>query len=187
MALNYLRATFPNYIFVGVEPAIKLAASETKSKVIGVLATAGTFRGTLFNQTYGKYCKDIEVIIEDAKGLASMVDEGKIDTKETREILAKYLKPMIEKKVDQLVLGCTHYPFLIEIMQEILPKNVNIINPAPAVAKQIERVLTQNNLKNQSSSSANHHFFVNGKPDVLQGMMSKFYSANNYKITQRSN
>ncbi|MFN8370272.1 MAG: glutamate racemase [Bacteriovoracaceae bacterium] len=187
IALNYLRSTFPNYLFVGIEPAIKLAAQATKSKVIGVLATAGTFRGTLFNQTYGKYCKDIEVIIEDAKGLAQLVEEGKFQTDETRAVLKKYLDPMITKKADQIVLGCTHYPFLIEIMQEILPKNVNIINPAPAVAKQIERVLVQNHLRNENSTTANHQFFVNGNPSVLKSMMDKFYTTNNYKITQRSN
>lgn len=156
-AIDYLRQNF-DCPFIGMEPALKPAALNSKTGVVGVLATKGTFKGELYLRTLHKFATDATVIEQVGNGLVEIVESGEIESKEARELLNKYINPMLEKNADHLVLGCTHYPFLIEQIREIVGKRMEIINPAPAVAKHTLDVLKEKGLivdraKNEYSGS----------------------------------
>ncbi|WP_044205432.1 glutamate racemase [Flammeovirga sp. OC4] len=129
--------------FVGMEPAIKPAAMSSKTKTIGVLATEGTFSGELFQQTKEKFTKGVNVIIQPGYGMVELVEEGLMRTPKAKELLMPLVHPMLKENVDHIVLGCTHYPFLKEDIQEIVGKNVELIDPSPAVVKQIIRLMPE--------------------------------------------
>lgn len=129
--------------FVGMEPAVKPAALHSKSGVIGVLATKGTFNGKLYHRTLERFATDITVIERIGTGLVEMVESGDIDSENTRTLLRKYIDPMIAGNADHIVLGCTHYPFLHDVIQEIAGKDIVIVDPAPAVAQQALNMLSR--------------------------------------------
>lgn len=173
-SIDYLRANF-SIPFVGMEPAVKPAALATKTKSIGVLATEGTFNGRLYRETTAKYAANINVFYQVGEGLVELVEEGKSNSLEAKELLSKYIKPMIDENVDHLVLGCTHYPFFTETLKQILPKKVEIVNPAPAVAKQTLRIQEELFMEktNEPSNSEITEKFV------------KFYSSGNTEILEK--
>ncbi|MCX6224621.1 MAG: glutamate racemase [Bacteroidia bacterium] len=167
-AITTLRREF-NVPFIGVEPAVKPAAMESKTGHIGVLATAQTFKGEHFKRSIRLYTHSVEVHEKAGTGLVELIENGMIDSPETRELLVKYLMPMVEQGIDQLVLGCTHYPFLIPVIQEILPAGIRIIDPAPAVARQTRKVLEEQNGLNSSYrlSVVDYQFFSTGDSGKL--------------------
>lgn len=140
-AIDMLRAEFPEISFVGMEPAIKPAALKTKSGVVGVLATQGTFKGRLFHETCAKHASKIEVLEAIGDGFVELVEQGKEDTKEARDCVERVVKPLLDRGADCLVLGCTHYPFLKKVIQEVSGPSVLIIDPSEAVAQQILRLI----------------------------------------------
>ena len=140
-AIEYLRGHYP-IPFVGMEPAVKPAAINTRSGAIGVLATRGTFKGELYLRTLHKFASNAKVIEQVGDGLVELVEEGRTHTPEARELVGRYVAPMIAQGADHIVLGCTHYPFLEEIIREFTSNNVTIVNPAPAVAKRAAQVLS---------------------------------------------
>ncbi len=158
-ALKHLRATF-DVPFVGMEPAVKPAAQSTRSGHIGVLATEGTFRGELFNRTTETHARGVTVHRRVAHGLVSLVEGGNFSGAEAESLLRRHLSPLMAANVDRLVLGCTHYPFLLSLMREIVGGRMTIIDPADAVAKQVQRVLTRRAA--QADGSARHKFFSTG-------------------------
>lgn len=145
-AISYLRSHYSTP-FVGMEPAVKPAAINTKSGAIGVLATKGTFKGELYLRTLHKFASNAKVIEQVGEGLVELVESGNTNTQEARELIGRYVVPMIEENVDHIVLGCTHYPFLEQLIEEVAGKEVTIVNPAPAVAKRAKDVLGQVRLK----------------------------------------
>ncbi len=159
--------------FVGIEPATKVAVKNTKTGQIGILATESTFNSLLFNQTTFKYVKDVKLNIKIARELVDRVEMEKINTIETRNTLKKYLKPFLNKNIDQIVLGCTHYPFLKDIIQDIIGNNIKIIDPSSAVAKQVKRILSNNNLLRVPSSIPSHSFYTSGDNFPLQKLLPK--------------
>jgi glutamate racemase len=142
-ALHYLRRTFPAVPFVGMEPAVKPATERTRTGVVGVIATPTTFQGELFASLMDRYAGDVRVLCQVCPGLVEAVEAGALDTPETDALLQKCLKPLTTAGMDQLVLGCTHYPFLRSAIERIVGAEVAIIDPAPAVARQVGRVLRQ--------------------------------------------
>ena len=139
-AINFLRSTYP-VPFVGMEPAVKPAAINTKTGAIGVLATKGTFKGELYLRTLHKFASDAKVLEQVGEGLVELVENGETETEKAREIIGKYIVPMIGQNVDHIVLGCTHYPFLEHIIKEYAGDGVQIVNPAPAIARRVDEVL----------------------------------------------
>lgn len=169
-AIKILRSNY-NLPFIGIEPAIKPAALNTKTGKIGVLATKGTLASDLFLNTSSKF-NDVEFIEVEGKNLVSLIESGKIEN--TKSLLEEYLIPMIEKGVDNIVLGCTHYPFLIPIIKEIVPKEINIIDSGLAVAKQTKSILSINNLL------ANKHkkksiYYTNHKESIFKHFLELNY------------
>ncbi|MFH1907482.1 MAG: glutamate racemase [Chloroflexota bacterium] len=140
-ALHHLRQTFPDVPFVGMEPAVKPAAEHTQTGVVGVLATPATFQGALYASVVERFANGVRLIQHTCPGLVAQIEAGQLDTPETRAILEDALLPMLEKRIDTVVLGCTHYPFVIPLIQEIVGPQVRVIDPAPAVARQVGRLL----------------------------------------------
>jgi glutamate racemase len=170
VALEALRAEFDVPI-VGMEPAVKPAAERTQAGHVGVLATAGTVNGDLFRNTSARYAHNVAVHVELGDGLVERVEAGQADTPETESLLRTYLQPMLDAGVDQIALGCTHYPFLMPVIRRIVPEGVSIIDPAAAVARQVERVLMLEDIQSDETCVARHHFFTSGRPEVLAAMV----------------
>ncbi len=159
--------------FIGIEPAIKPAALHTKTKKVGVLATKGTLTSELFIKTSDLYANDIDIIEVIGTGLVELIEEGKINSTEMYELLESYIKPMIEQKIDYLVLGCSHYPYLIPVLKKMLSDKVTIIDSGYAVAKQVKLILEKNNLLNVDNIAGSHAFYTNGRLHVLKNILEK--------------
>ena len=169
-ALEALRAEFDVPI-VGMEPAVKPAAQQTRTGHVGVLATAGTLNGDLFRRTSQRYAADVTVHVQVGEGLVERIEAGQADTPETEALLRAYLQPMLDAGVDQIALGCTHYPLLLPVIRRIVPEAVSVIDPAAAVARQVERVLMVEGLAAGEACVAGHRFFTSGRPEVLAAMV----------------
>ncbi|REE80745.1 glutamate racemase [Lutibacter oceani] len=170
-AIDFLRKNYP-IPFIGIEPAIKPAALLSKTGAIGILATKGTLTSKLFEKTAKEYTKNITTIEQEGEGLVPLIESGKLNSPEIKKLLHKYLKPMLKFNIDHLVLGCTHYPYLIPQIKEILGSTVNIIDSGQAVAKQTKAVLEKNNLLATSTLKTSYHFFTNGKKEVLESILN---------------
>ncbi len=139
-SLHFLREKVTGIPFVGMEPAIKPAVETTHSGVVGVLATKATFQGALYASVVERFGQDVKILQDTCPGLVTQIEAGKLNDPETRDILTSAINPMLELGIDTIVLGCTHYPFVIPLIQEIAGVNVRVIDPAPAVARQVQRV-----------------------------------------------
>ena len=166
-AIEILREKYKIPI-IGIEPAIKPAALASKSKAIGILATKGTLSSALFHKTSSLYASDLKVIEVVGKGLVELIEADKIESEEMHKLLEEYLQPMISQNIDYLVLGCSHYPYLIPVLRTILPKNVTIIDSGQAVALQTKNILIKNNLLNPNNDAVNHLLFSNASTTVLR-------------------
>ena len=166
-AIHYLRKTY-NIPFIGIEPAIKPASLKTKTNTIGILATKGTLNSALFEKTSALIDSKIKIIEQVGEGLVELIENGKIDSEEMNSLLTKHLQPMIDNNVDCLVLGCTHYPYLIDKIKKITTSKITIIDSGEAVSKQVKNILQTKRLKNTSSSKAHCSFFINKNKTVLE-------------------
>ncbi|WP_340075371.1 glutamate racemase [Leptobacterium sp. I13] len=165
-AIGYLRSTY-SVPFIGIEPAIKPAALQSRTKKVGILATKGTLSSALFHKTSSLYDEGIEIIQQEGHGLVALIEAGKIATDETRNLLYAYLQPMLNKGIDHLVLGCTHYPYLIPEIKKIIPPEIKIIDSGEAVAKQTKAVLEALQLNNITISPPKHQFYSNADEKIL--------------------
>jgi glutamate racemase len=142
-ALHGLRSDFPGTPFVGMEPAVKPAAGSSISGTVGVLATPATFQGRLYAQTVERFAANVKVLASACPGLVQCIEAGDLDGPGTRAILEDALRPMLAEGADSIVLGCTHYPFVIPLIQSIVGSGVQVIDPSPAVARQVDRLLAE--------------------------------------------
>lgn len=140
-ALEHLRANLPEVPFVGMEPAVKPAALTTETGHIGVLATAGTFVSQRYADLMDRFASGVTVLQDPCPGLVEQIEAGRLADPATEQIIRRAVGPMLAEGVDTLVLGCTHYPFVIPLIERVAGSEVTIIDPAPAVARQAERVL----------------------------------------------
>jgi glutamate racemase len=172
-ALYHLRATFPSVPFVGMEPAVKPAARATHSRVIGVMATPATFSGEMFSDLVSKYAQGATVLEQVCPGLVQQVEAGDLDGPETAGLLRSYLEPLVSAGMDTLVLGCTHYPFLARAIREIVGSRVEIIDPSPAVARQVRRVLEERGWLNLSAETGSLTSFTTDDPAAFGQLASR--------------
>lgn len=178
-AIQILRSTY-NIPFIGIEPAIKPAALQTQTKCIGILATKGTLSSSLFAKTSDLYSKETKVIEVVGKGLVQEIEKGDLDSPQLEAMLADLLQPMLEAGIDYLVLGCSHYPYLIPTLKKILPTYVKIIDSGMAVARQTKLVLQSLDLLADTPQS-NPEFFTNSDPKILKKIIS--IPGSDYKVT----
>lgn len=169
-AISYLRNHY-NVPFIGIEPAIKPAALNSKSKKVGILATKGTLSSSLFHSTSENHASGITVVEREGTGLVPLIEAGKVRSPETKALLYQFLDPMLEVGIDYLVLGCTHYPYLIPVLREILPADVVILDSGLAVARQTEAVLKKNHLINPPHSPIAHSFYTNADVEILKDFL----------------
>ena len=168
-AIKELRAKY-DVPFIGIEPAIKPAALQSKTQKIGILATKGTLNSELFHQSVANH-PDVKIIEQIGHGLVQLIENGDMDSAEMEELLKSYLNPMVEKNIDYLVLGCSHYPYLIPQIKKIIPPQIKIIDSGEAVAKQTQKILEQNNLLNLSKRKSSQIFYTNSEPEVLKNIL----------------
>lgn len=159
-ALHHLRELFPFVSFVGMEPAVKPAAETTQTGKVGVLATPTTFAGELFASVVERFAKDVDIYKSTCPGLVEQIEMGDLESETTRAILEDALNPMLDAGIDTVVLGCTHYPFVIPLIKSITGLEVRTIDPAPAIARQVHRVLSGKNLLNLGEDSPDLHYFT---------------------------
>lgn len=144
-ALSWLRETFPQTLFVGMEPAIKPAAAHTQNGKVGVLATAATIESERYAALRGRFAQEVAVYEDPCIGLVDLIESGELDSSRLEAKLHGYLDPLLAAGVDTIVLGCTHYPFVLSTIERITGTAVTVIDPAPAIARQTQRILQTHN------------------------------------------
>lgn len=159
--------------FIGIEPAIKPAALHSKTHTIGILATKGTLNSALFNQSLAQY-QNVKFVEQVGYGLVQLIENGDINSPEMSELLQTYLQPMIAANIDYLVLGCSHYPYLIPQIKKILPSGIHIIDSGEAVARQTQYVLQQK-VGFNSILPPFHTFYTNRNSNVLKAVLNHQY------------
>lgn len=166
-AISTLRAESPDFPFIGMEPAIKPAALRTRSGVIGVLATAGTLKGSKYLDLREKFSSDVKVVEHVGRGFVELVERGELSGEHAEAVVREAVQPLLDQGADIIVLGCTHYPFLMPVIQKIAGPDVQIIDPAPAVASQVVRLLPG---YERPSHKANITLLSSGDVSVLEKM-----------------
>lgn len=169
-AIKELRSHF-KVPFIGIEPAIKPAMLNSQTKTIGILATKGTLSSALFAETADLYSQQAKIIEVEGKGLVKAIEDGGMDSVEMEILLRELLHPMLQENIDYLVLGCSHYPYLIPKLRKILPKSVTIIDSGRAVAKQTRAVLENLDLLAVSAQKT-PEFYSNSDPKVLRSLIN---------------
>ncbi len=173
-AVKYLREHYEVPI-IRVQPAIKPAALNTKTKVVGMLATKGTLESELLFETAQRFASGVKVVERVGEGLVDLIENGKMESPEMTQLLKKYVEPMLDHNIDQLVLGCTHYPFLTEQIREITGEGVQIVDSGEAIARQTRVILEQEGLLNEGQKEGERVFYSNKNVKVLQDMLDLFH------------
>lgn len=140
-AIDYLRAKYPNVPFVGLEPAIKPAALKSKTGVVGVLATAGTFNGRLYHETKARFAKNTTVLAVVADEFVRLVERGEIAGAKVEKVVRAKIEPLLKAGADKIVLGCTHFPHLRPVIEKVVEGRAEVVDSTEAVARQIRKVL----------------------------------------------
>ena len=172
-AIDYLRASYP-IPFIGIEPAIKPAALQSQNKSIGILATRGTLNSKLFSETSEKYTQDTKLIEVIGEGLVPLIEKGDLNNPALITLLQQYIAPMLEAQIDYLVLGCSHYPYLVPTLKKMLPEHVKIMDSGEAVARQTKNILTSKQLLQTRNCKAHHTLITNGDLAVFNLFINRF-------------
>lgn len=182
-SISLLRSDYPHMLFVGMEPAIKPAATMSKSGVVGILATHATLAGELYHATSSHVAGHISIVEMAGDGLVELIEQGDENSARCEELTRSYIEPMMAQGVDCIVLGCTHYPFLTATINRITQGRMTIINPAPAVARRVKSLLESNGLLNNSAEKPTYLFLSSGGVETrellrqrAQSLLSNEYS-----------
>jgi glutamate racemase len=177
-ALHQLRQRFPGVPFVGMEPAVKPAAEQSHTRKVGVLATPATFQGALYASVVERFAHDVTLYPHTCPGLVSQIEQGDLDGPLTHSILETALHPMLAAGIDTVVLGCTHYPFVIPLIQAIAGPQVRVIDPAPAIARQVYRLLQAQGCANPGPGRGRVRCFTTGEAARLQELLPQLLGEN---------
>lgn len=176
VAIDMLRARFPVPI-VAMEPAVKPAAAHTQSGVIGVLATSRTIASDNFAKLHERFGADVKILMQACPGLVEQVEAGDLSSDETRALIERYVAPLLEQSADTIVLGCTHYPFLVPLIREIAGPMVAIIDSSAAIARELRRRLSSADLLSIENRAGTEQFWTSAAPDVAQPIIAKLWRA----------
>jgi glutamate racemase len=160
VAIKSLRERYPSIPFVGLEPAVKPAALKTQSGVIGVLATERSLQGDHFRRAEAKYGADVTILKHVGEGFVEAVENNEEHTPQTAELVRKAVLPLVEGGADKIVLGCTHYPFLRDVIADVVGSRVEIIDSSDAVARRVEALLDEYDIKADAESVAEYRFLT---------------------------
>ena len=160
VAIKYLREKYATIPFVGLEPAVKPAALTTKSGIIGVLATKRSLEGDHFRRAEEKYGSEVTILKAVGEGFVEAVERNEEDAPETAELVRKAVQPLVVAGADKIVLGCTHYPFLRDVIAKVAGEGVEIIDSSEAVARRVATLLEENDIKADDGNEAEYHFLT---------------------------
>ncbi len=172
-ALQHLRETFPGMRFVGMEPAVKPAAEQTRTHAVGVLATPATFQGALFASVVERFAQGVSVLPQTLPGLVERIEAGDLDGPEARRIVEAGVRPLVAQGVDTLVLACTHYPFVIPLIEDVAGPGVRVIDPSPAIARQAGRLLAEGERTAATGAAGGLTFVSSGDAAALARMAQR--------------
>lgn len=172
-ALAQLREAIPSVPFVGMVPAVKPAAQSTRTGIVGVLATPATLTGGLLRDVVERWGAHIQVLAQPCEGLADLVESGAIDTPEAADLVDAYVRPLVAAGADTLVLGCTHYPFLSRQIARAAGPHVALVDPAPAVARQLQRVLAERRLLCSRRAPGEIQYATSADPRALAALLAR--------------
>ena len=176
-ALKALRAQYPGFPFVGMEPAVKPAAEHTESGVVGVLATPTTFEGDLYGSVVERFGQGVTILQATCPGLVVEIESGRAQGAEARRILAEALEPMIAQGIDTLVLGCTHYPFAFDVIRSMVGNKVRLIDPAPAIARRVESLLDGSGQRNPHTAGGVTRYLTSGDAAQMRARVTELLGA----------
>lgn len=145
----HIREHYPDWPIVGMEPAVKPAAEATRNGVVGVLATTGTLQSARFAALLDRFANDVRVVTQPCPGLVELIEKGDLHSPQIRQLLTRYVEPLLAERCDTIILGCTHYPFLKPLLREMIPETVVLIDTGAAVARQLQRLLSRSSLLSQ--------------------------------------
>ena len=157
-AIDVLRARHPDIPFIGLEPAVKPAALNSRSGVVGVLATAGTFNGRLYRETTARFAKGVTVVASVADEFVALVEKGETSGPRAEAAVRAKVEPLLAAGADHIVLGCTHFPHLRPLIEKIAAGRAEVVDPSEAVARQAKRVLARLGLLAPDSANPTHLF-----------------------------
>jgi len=178
-ALKELREIYSETLFVGMEPAVKPAVEQTVSGAVGVLATPATFQSKLYASVIERFAFGVEIYQDTCPGLVKEIEKGNFNGKVTTKILKKVLDPMLEKNIDSIVLGCTHYPYVISLIKSIVGPEVRVINPAPAVARQTKKIFSEIIRNGNPELSPTTTIITSGDENKLRKKIRNFFPYEN--------
>ncbi|TWI54911.1 glutamate racemase [Pseudomonas duriflava] len=170
-AVADLRERYPDWPIVGMEPAVKPAAAATRTAVVGVLATTGTLQSARFAALLDRFASNIRVVTQPCPGLMERVEQGDLKGPETRRLLQGYVAPLLEAGCDTLILGCTHYPFLKPLLEELVPADISLIDTGAAVARRLSAVLKECGLAAAQGPVSHCRFWTSGKPATFKSIL----------------
>ncbi len=177
MSVDYLRKRYPEMIIVGMEPAVKPAAHNSRSGVIGILATKATLEGALFKETSLKYGQNVKIISSVGEGFVELVESGQENSEEAYCAVSKCVSGMIDGGADHIVLGCTHYPFLTDTIKKVIgDRDIAIVDPAPAIALRVKSLLEQDGLLAIGDISPEYLFYSAREDEYSEKLKSKAMS-----------
>ena len=165
-----LRERYPQLPIVGMEPAVKPAAAATRSGVVGVLATTGTLKSARFAALLDRFANDVRVVTQPCPGLVECIEAGELQAPATRELLQRYVEPLLAEGCDTLILGCTHYPFLRPLLHSLVPESVSLVDTGAAVARQLQRLLDQHDLRALGPAQLTR-YWSSGEPEKLRRVL----------------
>jgi glutamate racemase len=178
VALQPLRERFSQLPILGLEPAVKPAVGLTRSGVVGVMATPATFQGELYRATVGRCAGSVQVVEQVCIGLADLVERGQLEGPDCDATLRRFLEPMLAAGADTIVLGCTHYPFVIEAIRRLVGPGLAVLDPAPAVARHLGEVLQQRGLGIEPGAAAPlHRFLTSGDAAAFDRAVARLVGA----------
>ena len=162
-AVTGLRERYSELLIIGMEPAVKPAVAATKTGVVGVLATSGTLKSAQFAALLEHYGQGVQVVTQACVGLVECVEKGELASASTRALLKRYVQPLLEAKADTIVLGCTHYPFVRPLIEDLVGKDVVLIDTGAAVAKHLKHRLQENELLSALGEVGSVSFWSNNE------------------------
>jgi glutamate racemase len=169
-AAAQLREHYPDWPIIGMEPAVKPAAAATRSGVVGVLATTGTLQSARFAALLDRFAANIRVVTQPCPGLVELIEAGDLTSPALRALLCSYVEPLLAEGCDTIILGCTHYPFLKPLLREIIPVSTSLIDTGHAVARQLQRLLAEEELLG-SGRADETHFWTSADPEYFRKIL----------------
>ena len=178
-AIDEMRLRY-NLPIIGMEPALKPAAAATKNGIIGVLATTGTLKSAQFAALLESYGRNVEVVTQACVGLVECIERGELNASNTRNLIQQYCAPLLAEGADTIVLGCTHYPFVRDVIAEIVGKEVVLIDTGAAVANQLKHRLELENMQSAQLQDAlpkkpKVQFWTNSSADNAKQVISQLW------------